>query len=84
VSFWAIDLDSLDGSMREVRGPFESRKSAEEFIRRDFADWWAISEIPLSERDDECAGKWLIVQQVAEVRPVGRASLKVQLVEEAK
>lgn len=83
MSFWAIDLESLDGSMREVKGPFDTRKSAEAFIRRDFQEWWDISEIPLAERDDECAGKWLIVQQVAEVRPVGVSSLKV-LLEEVK
>ena len=83
MSYWAIDLESLDGSMREVKGPFDTRKSAEAFIRRDFQEWWDISEIPLAERDDECAGKWLIVQQVAEVRPVGVSSLKV-LLEEVK
>jgi len=83
VSFWAIDLDSLDGTMREVKGPFESRKSAEAFIRRDFQEWWDISEIPLVDRDQECAGKWLLLEQVAEVRPVGVSSLKV-LLEESK
>ena len=83
MSYWAIDLESLDGSMREVKGPFDTRKSAEAFIRRDFQEWWDISEIPLAERYDECAGKWLIVQQVAEVRPVGVSSLKV-LLEEVK
>ena len=83
MSFWAIDLESLDGTMREVKGPFESRKSAEAFIRRDFQEWWDISEIPLADRDEECAGKWLLLEQVAEVRPVGVASLKV-LLEESK
>ena len=83
MSFWAIDLESLDGTMREVKGPFESRKSAEAFIRRDFQEWWDISEIPLVDRDQESAGKWLLLEQVAEVRPVGVASLKV-LLEESK
>ena len=81
MSFWAIDLESMDGSMREVKGPFDTRKSAEAFIRRDFEAWWESSEVPLADRDETVSGTWLIVQNVAEVRPVGRATLKTRIVE---
>lgn len=84
MKFWAIETESLGASMREVKGPFETRAAAEAFIKRDFADWWDNSETPLADRDDECSSTWLVLQELAEVRPVGSASLKVKLVEEAK
>jgi len=84
MKFWTIETESLDGSMKEVRGPFETRVAAEAHIRRDFEACWNQSEISLDDRDDDWSGTWLIVEQVAEVRPVGSASLKVKLVEEAK
>lgn len=84
MSYWAIDCDSLDGTMREVKGPFDTRKSAEAFIRSDFEACWNLSEIPLADRDDEYSGTWLLLEQVAHVRPVGLASVKVKLVEEQK
>lgn len=81
MKFWAIETESLDGGMKEVRGPFDTRAAAEAFIKRDFEDWWHQSEIPLADRDDECSSTWLVVQQVAEVRPVAKTTLKTVLVE---
>jgi hypothetical protein len=81
MKFWAIETESLGGSMREVKGPFETRAAAEAFIRRDFADWWDNSEIPLADRDDECSSTWLVLQELAEVRPVAKTTLKTVLVE---
>ena len=82
--YWIIETDSGDGTMKEVRGPFDTRAAAEACIRRDFEACWNQSEISLDDRDDDWSGTWLIVEQVAEVRPVGSSSLKVKLVEEAK
>jgi hypothetical protein len=77
--YWIIETDSGDGNMKEVRGPFETRAAAEAHIRRDFEAVWNICEIPLSEREDDYSGTWLIVQELAEVRPVGRNKLTVSL-----
>jgi hypothetical protein len=82
MKYWIIETESLDGSMKEVRGPFDTRGSAEAHIRRDFEVCWNQCEIPLTERDDEYSGTWLIVEQVAEVRPIAKTALKIVLVEE--
>ena len=82
MKYWIIETESLDGSMKEVRGPFDTRAAAEACIRRDFEACWNQSEIPLSDRDDEYSGTWLIVEQVAEVRPIAKTALKIVLVEE--
>jgi hypothetical protein len=81
MKFWLIETESLDGSMKEVRGPFDTRAAAETYIRRDFDETWNLSEIPLDDRDDDWSGTWIIVQQVAEVKPVARPQLKIELVE---
>jgi len=81
MKFWVIETESLDGSMKEVRGPFETRAAAEAHIRRDFEACWNQSESPLSDRDDDWSGTWLIVEQVAEVQPVAKTTLKVVLQE---
>ena len=81
MSYWAIDTESFEGTMKEVQGPFETRTAAETFIRREFEAWWESSEVPLADRDETVSGTWLIVQNVAEVRPVGRATLKTRIVE---
>jgi hypothetical protein len=69
--------------MLDMFGPYETRAAAEAFIRKDFADWWEESETPLKDRDESACGTYQILELVAEVRPVGNASLKVKLVEEA-
>lgn len=84
MSFWLIETESLGGTMKEVCGPFASRRAAEEHICRDFEECWNKSEIPLDDRDDEYSCSWLIVEQIAEIRPVAKTTLKVKLVEEAK
>lgn len=84
MKYWIIETESLDGSMREVRGPFETRAVAEAHIRRDFEECWNQSEIALADRDDDWSGTWLIVEQVAEVKPVAKTTLKTVLVEEAE
>ena len=81
MSYWAIDTESFEGTMKEVQGPVETRAAAETFIRREFEAWWESSEVPLADRDESVSGTWLIVQNVAEVRPVGRATLKTRIVE---
>ena len=81
MNFWIIETESLDGSMKEVRGPFDTRAAAEACIRRDFEACWNQSESPLSDRDDDWSGTWLIVEQVAEVKPVAKTTLKVVLQE---
>ena len=84
MKYWIIETESLDGSMKEVRGPFDTRGSAEAHIRRDFEACWNKCEIPLDDRDDDYSGTWLIVEQVAEVRPIAKTALKIVLVEEKK
>jgi len=84
MKYWIIETESLDGSMKEVRGPFDTRAAAEAHIRRDFEACWNQSEIPLTERDDDYSGTWIIVEQVAEVRPIAKTALKIVLVEEKK
>jgi hypothetical protein len=77
--YWIIETDSGGGTMKEVRGPFDTRAAAEACIRRDFEAVWNMCEIPLAEREDDYSGTWLIVQELAEVRPVGRNKLTVSL-----
>ena len=81
MKYWAIETESLGGSMREVKGPFETRAAAEAFIRQDFEAWWDNSDIPLADRDDECSSTWLVLQELAEVKPVAKTTLKTVLVE---
>jgi hypothetical protein len=77
--YWIIETDSMDGNMKEVRGPFETRAAAEACIRRDFEAVWNMCDIPLDDRDDDWSGTWLILQELSEVRPVGRNKLTVNL-----
>jgi len=81
MKFWIIETESLDGTMKEVRGPFDTRAAAEAHIRRDFEESWNLSESPLADRDDDWSGTWLIVQQLAEVKPVAKTTLKTVLQE---
>ena len=81
MSYYLIETESLDASMKEVRGPFDTRAAAEAHIRRDFEACWNQSEISLDDRDDDWSGTWLIVEQVAEVKPVAKTTLKVVLQE---
>ena len=77
--YWIVETDSGDGNMKEVRGPFQTRAAAEAHIRRDFEAVWNMCDIPLADRADDWSGSWLIVQELAEVRPVGRNKLTVNL-----
>ena len=77
--YWIIGTDSMDVNMKEVRGPFDTRAAAEACIRLDFEAVWNMCDIPLDDRDDDWSGTWLIVQELAEVRPVGRNKLTVNL-----
>jgi hypothetical protein len=81
MKFWIIETESIDRSMKEVRGPFDTRAAAEAGIRRDFEECWNQSEIALADRDDDYSCSWLIVEQVAEVKPVAKTTLKVVLQE---
>jgi len=81
MNFWVIETESLGGTMKEVRGPFDTRSAAEAHIRRDFEVVWNMCDSPLDDRDDDWSGTWLIVQQVAEVKPVAKTTLKVVLQE---
>jgi hypothetical protein len=82
--FYVIDTEAEKIGGVQLFGPYETRAAAEAFIRKDFADWWQNSYTPLADRDDSSSGTYQILELVAEVRPVGSASLKVKLVEEAK
>jgi hypothetical protein len=84
MSYWVIDSEAEKIGAVNIFGPFENRSGAEAFIRKDFSDWWQNSDTPLSDRDDLASGTYLILEQKAEVRPVGKHQLKVQLVEEKK
>ena len=81
MKFWIIETESIDGSMKEVRGPFDTRAAAEACIRRDFEAVWNMCDSPLDDRDDDWSGTWLIVELVAEVKPVAKTTLKVVLQE---
>jgi hypothetical protein len=81
MNFWVIETESLGGTMKEVRGPFDTRAAAEACIRRDFEVVWNMCDSPLADRDDDWSGTWLIVEQVAEVKPVAKTTLKVVLQE---
>lgn len=83
-AFYVIDAEAEKVGMMNIFGPYETRAGAEAFIRKDFADWWEESDTPLKDRDEASSATYQILQLVAEVRPVGSASLKVKLVEEAK
>lgn len=83
-AFYVIDTEAKKIGMVDMFGPYETRAAAEAFIRRDFEDWWKNSDTPLADRDDSSSGTYQILELVAEVRPVGSASLKVKLVEEVK
>jgi hypothetical protein len=81
MSYWAIDLDSLGESLgtKTVYGPYETRAAAENFIMRDFKSWYDHSEIPIADRTADDSGHWVILEQKAVVRPVGRVRLSVML-----
>ena len=83
-AYWVIDMETLSSSVgtKEATGPFTSRKDAEHWIREDYEAWFAASEVPLTERDETCAGQMLILEQKACVRPVAKVTLKTALVEE--
>ena len=83
-AFYVIDTEAEKVGTMNIFGPYETRAGAEAFIRKDFSDWWEESDTPLKDRDDSCSGTYQILELIAEVRPVGSASLKVKLVEEAK
>ena len=82
-AFYVIDTEAEKIGGVQLFGPYETRAAAEAFIRKDFADWWQESDTPLKDRDEASSATYQILQLVAEVRPVGSASLKVKLVEEA-
>jgi acyl-CoA synthetase (AMP-forming)/AMP-acid ligase II len=81
--FWVIDKESHGESIgaKTVFGPFETRKCAESFIVRDFEGWWKTSDLPLMDRDENACGTYFILEQKAEVRPVGKVHTKFSLVE---
>ena len=83
-AWWVIDTESLSSSVgtKEAKGPFTSRKDAEDWIREDFKAWFTASECPLDDRDETCAGQMLILEQKACVRPVAKITFKATLVEE--
>ncbi len=83
-AFFVIDTEAEKVGMLNIFGPYETRGGAEAFIRKDFADWWQDSDTPLADRDDASSGTYLILEQIAEVRPVAKTTLKTVLVEEAK
>lgn len=82
-AWWVIDKESYGESLgtKTVFGPFETRKCAESFIRRDFDGWWKSTDLPLMDRDENACGAYFILEQKAEVRPVGKFHTKISLVE---
>ena len=82
-AWWVIDKESYGESLgtKTVFGPFETRKCAESFIRRDFHGWWKSTDLPLMDRNDTACGAYFILEQKAEVRPVGKFHTKISLVE---
>ena len=80
-AFYVIDTEA---EIMNIFGPYETRAGAEAFIRNDFAGWWQDSDTPLKDRDDSSCGIYQILELVAEVRPVGTASLRVKLVEDGQ
>ena len=78
-AFYVIDTEAEKVGGVQLFGPYTTRAAAEAFIRKDFADWWQNSDTPIADRDDASSGTYQILELVAEVRPVGRASLKVTL-----
>ena len=85
-AFWVIDKESHGESLetKTVFGPFETRKCAESFITRDFEGWWKSTDLPLMDRDENSSGTYFILEQLTEVRPVAKMTLKTVLVEESK
>lgn len=83
-AFWVVDKESHGESLgtKSVFGPFESRKYAESFITSDFEGWWKSSDLPLMDRNENSSGSYFILEQMAEVRPVAKMTLKTVLVEE--
>ncbi|NDG65264.1 MAG: hypothetical protein EBY29_17675 [Planctomycetes bacterium] len=79
-AFYVIDTEAE----MIIFGPYGTRAAAEAFIRKDFAGWWQDSDTPLKDRDESSSGIYQILELVAEVRPVGSATLKVKLVEEGQ
>ena len=82
-AFWVIDKESYSESLgtKTVFGPFETRRHAESFIVSDFEGWWKSSDLPLMDRDENACGTYFILEQKAEVRPVGKTHTKFSLVE---
>ncbi len=80
-AFFVIDSEAEKISGVQLFGPYETRAAAEAFIRKDFTDWWQDSDTPLADRDDVSSGTYLILEQIAEVRPVAKTTLKTVLVE---
>jgi len=83
-AFYVIDTEAESVGMKIIFGPYETRAGAEAFIRKDFSDWWQDSDTPLKDRDESSSGIYYILELIAEVRPIGTASLKVKLVEEGQ
>jgi hypothetical protein len=80
-AFYVIDTEAEKVGMMNIFGPYKTRAGAEAFIRKDFASWWQDSDTPLKDRDESSSGIYHILELVAEVRPVGSATLKTVLVE---
>lgn len=81
--FWVIDTDETGESAETLgaRGPFKSRKSAEDWIKKD--------TLELYEDSCECLrrSKWdhpmIILEEVARVRPVIQHTMKIRLQEDS-
>ena len=82
--FWVIDTDDT-GEFADTlgaRGPFKSRKAAEDWIKSD--------TLSLYEDSCECLrrSKWdhplIILEEVARVRPVIQHTMKIRLQEDSE
>jgi len=82
-AFWVIDRESQGETLKTkfVFGPFEKWQDAESFILRDFKGWWLSSDLPLTDRNDDACGTYFILEQKAEVRPIGKTHTKFSLLE---
>jgi hypothetical protein len=82
--FWVIYTDETGESADTLgaRGPFKSRKAAEDWIKKD--------TLELYEDSCECLrrSKWdhplIILEEVATVRPVIRYTMKIRLQEDSE
>lgn len=82
--FWVIDTDETGESAETLgaRGPFKSRKAAEDWIKSD--------TLSLYEDSCECLrrSKWdhplIILEEVARVRPVIQHAMKIRLQEDSE